>query len=174
MSADYFVVRLFDGALWAVPLTRVAETLAIEKSAICSLPGVDPALLGVINQRGQLLWVMELQVALGTPALVPNSRPDATLTLLELGHSSATSHSVSGNARLACVVADLVEIVAFNAETFIPPSEKIFAQLGCSERGRSLLRGVTEYRSETVAVLDADALFDALHHSHSPRSLVHS
>lgn len=174
MSADYFVVRLLGGALWAVPLERAVGTLAVAPSEICPVPGVDSALLGAINQRGQLLWVLDLQAALSGLNAASTQRSRRTLTLLAIDRASPGVDSASGRSRLACVVAELVEIVRFEADTFSAPADVTLQRFGYSERGRSLLRGMAEYQGEPVAILDADALFDTLQPSHSSRSLVYS
>ncbi|MEO0852286.1 MAG: chemotaxis protein CheW [Cyanobacteria bacterium J06648_11] len=173
MVAEYFVVRSFDSTLLAIPLVDVSGTLAVELSDVCPLPGVDPALLGVINQRGQLLWVLNLSEALGRGAMSGRRSPQS-LTLLDLVRSHSQAQSAAERSRVACAVAELVEIVAFEDATIAPAPDELLTRLGYSERGRSLLSGTTDYQGETAVVLDADALFDALKQSSSSRSLVYS
>lgn len=67
MSTDYFYVQLRRSVRVAVPLAQTAEVAMLSQTQVCPIPGVASALLGVVSQRGKLLWVLELSDLLGLP-----------------------------------------------------------------------------------------------------------
>ena len=60
MVNEYFRVCLESELSILVPLNYVVEAIVSNYREICPIPGVVPALLGVINHRGQLIWVLKL------------------------------------------------------------------------------------------------------------------
>lgn len=67
---DYFIVELNDNQKIAIPLDKVQEVMSINYGDICPIPGVKDGLLGVVNQRGNLLWLLDLsQLLLGVQSL---------------------------------------------------------------------------------------------------------
>lgn len=60
MTTDYFWIDLGLDVDVAIPLARTREVLSFPWSSLCLIPGVRPELLGVSNQRGNLLWVVDL------------------------------------------------------------------------------------------------------------------
>ncbi|MEO1131684.1 MAG: chemotaxis protein CheW [Cyanobacteria bacterium J06639_1] len=173
MASEYFLVRSFNSTLLAIPLDYVLGTLAVEREDVCPLPGVNPALMGVINQRGQLLWVLDLGEALGQVAMSGRGSLHS-LTLLDLVRSRSQGQSAAKRERVACAVTELVEIAPLDDAAIGDIDGEGLMRLGFSERGRSLALGTTEYRDESAIVLNAEALFDALKQSSSSRSLVYS
>lgn len=67
MLNDYFFVQLRQSLKVALPLDSTREVISLTYGEICPVPGVSPALLGVANQRGKLLWVLELGDLLKIP-----------------------------------------------------------------------------------------------------------
>ncbi|MBL1210707.1 chemotaxis protein CheW [Geminocystis sp. GBBB08] len=57
---DYFIVELNDEQKIAIPLDKVQEVMSINYNDICPIPGVKSGLLGVVSQRGNLLWLLDL------------------------------------------------------------------------------------------------------------------
>lgn len=62
---DYFVVELKQKQKIGIPLDMVGEVIAVNCGEICPVPGVKSSLLGVINHRGKLLWLLDLTSLLG-------------------------------------------------------------------------------------------------------------
>ncbi len=65
MAQEFFHIELTKSIQIAVPLFQTAEVLTVEPIDLCPIPGVVPALAGVVNQRGRLLWVVDLEQLLG-------------------------------------------------------------------------------------------------------------
>jgi twitching motility protein PilI len=121
---------------------------------ICPIPGVPPTVLGVVNQRGRLLWVLELSDLLG---LVSPKRLESehSLKLVVLTASTAAS-TVGAERQLGCVVSALKGIVTLDSTKFKPVSAKLFPTLG------SFLSGVAEIEDSPVAVLNVNAVLTAV------------
>ncbi len=60
MSKDYFYGQLRQSKNILFPLESTEEVISLTYGEICPVPGVSFALLGVVNQRGKLLWVLDL------------------------------------------------------------------------------------------------------------------
>lgn len=60
MIKDYFWIDLGLAISVAIPLENTREVLSFSLSSLCVIPGVRSELLGVSNQRGNLLWVIDL------------------------------------------------------------------------------------------------------------------
>jgi twitching motility protein PilI len=61
MLTDYFHVQLRQGMEVVLPLDSAVEVITLNQKEICPIPGVSPALLGVVNHRGKLLWVLQVK-----------------------------------------------------------------------------------------------------------------
>lgn len=57
---DYFIVELEKEKILAIPLDLVIEVIGVNSSDVCSIPAVKSGLLGVINRRGNLFWLLDL------------------------------------------------------------------------------------------------------------------
>lgn len=57
---DYFIVEIENAQKLGIPLEVVIEVININIKDVCPIPGVKANLLGVINQRGKLLWLLDL------------------------------------------------------------------------------------------------------------------
>jgi chemotaxis signal transduction protein len=110
---DYFRVKLGlasqgrspgEGYL-LIPLGDIAEIVTVQQREICPLPGVPKGVIGVLNLRGQLLWVMDLgQVKADyLPEARPNPQAKATVVLLQ-----------SSQGQVGCVVLSLLGITTIN------------------------------------------------------------
>lgn len=155
---DYFCIQLRQSARLAVPLASVAEVMTVGWEEICPMPGVTPALLGVVNQHGQLLWVLELADLL-TELLGLNPSPINygkwnRLTLLAICSPNNTNGETSP--RLGCVVSALKGIVSLNSEEFKPIPASF------SPAFSSFLSGFVEVEDYPVAILNVSAVFAAL------------
>lgn len=157
MSSDYFHVQLQQSMRVVLPLDNTAEVTALRAREICPIPGVPPTVLGVVNQRGRLLWVVELSDLLG---LAPSSRrlqsQDKALTLVVITDSSAFSNTGQESRQLGCVVSALKGIVSLDSAKFKPVSARLSPNLA------SFLSGLAEIEQSPVAVLNTDAVFTAL------------
>jgi twitching motility protein PilI len=160
MVKDYFRIQLRQSVQLAVPLESVSEVMTLAVSDICPVPGVTSALLGVVNQRGQLLWVLELADLLtDLLGLMPSSiqyRKRDRLTLLVINPNPAGAKAEHASPRLACVVSTLKGIVSLNSEKLDPIPASF------SPAFSSFLTGLIQIEGLPVAVLNVSAIFAAL------------
>ena len=155
MLTDYFHVQLRQGMEVVLPLDSAVEVIALNQKEICPIPGVSPALLGVVNQRGKLLWVLQLSDFLGL-AKSPKQRLQDNLILLVVTTESANSLAIGREYQLACVVSTLKGIVTLNSIKFKPVSARLAPNLG------SFLSGVTEIEQSVVGVLNVNTVLSAI------------
>ena len=155
MLTDYFHVQLRQGMEVVLPLDSAVEVLTLNPKEICPIPGVSPALLGVVNQRGKLLWVLQLSDFLGL-AKSPKQRLQDNLILLVVTTESANSSAIGRECQLACVVSALKGIVTLNSIKIKPVSARLAPNLG------SFLSGVTEIEQSVVGVLNVNTVLSAI------------
>ncbi|HEY9808030.1 MAG TPA: chemotaxis protein CheW [Halomicronema sp.] len=156
---DYFCIQLRQSARLALPIDNVAEVLSVPYGEICPIPGVPTALLGVITQNGQLIWVLELGDLLSemlglAPSPIDYAKWD-TLTLLLIINSPNNQKGVSLQ-KLACVVSGLKGVVEIN-KTNISAIPEHF-----SPAFSSFLAGIVKTEDQPIAVLNVSAVFAAL------------
>lgn len=155
MLTDYFHVQLRQGMEVVLPLDSAVEVITLNQKEICPIPGVSPALLGVVNQRGKLLWVLQLSDFLGL-AKSPKQRLQDNLILLVVTTESANSSAIGRECQLACVVSALKGIVTLNSIKIKPVSARLAPNLG------SILSGVTEIEQSVVGVLNVNTVLSAI------------
>lgn len=102
MTNDYFCGQLSQSVKVLFPLESTEEVLSLTYGEICPVPGVSSALLGVVNQRGKLLWVLELSDLLQIAPDPKSRRSQDNLTLLLL---------TDNKQQVACVVSALKGII---------------------------------------------------------------
>ena len=59
MIQEYFGIQLTRSVRVALPLADLETIARFQRQRICPIPGVAPFWLGVANQRGSLLWVLD-------------------------------------------------------------------------------------------------------------------
>jgi twitching motility protein PilI len=150
MIIDCFLVVLNSNFNLAIPLARTAEVLAFPQSELCPLPGVCPELLGVNNQRGVLLWVIDLATLLGQ-AKTALSRPNPAETTKAIVLTQEEW-------RAAAVVSGLKGLVSVDLDALAPLPQKG-------------LLGWLELDEQPVAILDVDAVFEHLQDSSLPQAV---
>lgn len=149
---EYFYIQLGRSQNLLLPLENTAGVVTLTLEQICPIPGVAPALWGVANQQGKLLWVLELSDLLG---LKPSNRARQkyNLTLIVLTASSVSS-TREPERQIGCVVSNLKGIVTLDPRQFQPPTTPPFLS--------SYLFGMAEIEQSQVAVLNVDAVFTTL------------
>jgi twitching motility protein PilI len=165
MLNDYFHVCLRQSVGVVLPLNSTAEVISVTLGEICLIPGIPPAVLGVVNQRGRLLWVVELSDLLGLAPCPKRLQSQDNLTLVVLTASLANSTVGQESRQLGCVVSSLKGIVSLDPAKFKPVSARLSPTLG------SFLSGVAEIEQLPVAILNTDAVLTAL--SVPTTSLIH-
>jgi len=164
MIKEYFCVQLRESLKVGLPLEHTAEVISLSRGEICPIPGVASSLLGVVNQRGRLLWVLELSDLLQLAPPVMRSRPQDRLTLLLMTQDENSTLGKS-QPQLACVVSALQGIVSLNPDKFqLVPTNSRF---------KVFVSGITEIEQSSVAILNPKAIFAELQSSIFSNSLIH-
>ncbi|QUS60191.1 chemotaxis protein CheW [Synechocystis sp. PCC 7339] len=138
MVEDYFWIDLGLALTVAIPLTKTREVLSFSLSSLCLIPGVRPELLGVSNQRGNLLWVMDLPRLLSPATAKP-------LNYRTLNNTKAVV-LVGESAQVAAIAEGLKGIVSFEPGEIKPLREPF-------------LLGEGNKDGETILILDVDQIF---------------
>ena len=108
MIPDYFCCQLRQSVKVLFPLESTEEVISLNYEEICPVPGVSDSLIGVVNQRGKLLWVLELSDLLQIEPDNKIRRSPDTLTLLVLSNSHNSEQQVG------CVISHLEGIIPMN------------------------------------------------------------
>lgn len=138
MVVDYFWIDVGLALTVAVPLAKTREVLSFPLGSLCLIPGVRPELLGVSNQRGNLLWVLDLPRLLSPTTANPlNYRTLENTKALVLAGESIQA---------AAIAKGLKGIVSFSQEELTPINE-------------SFLVGEGKKDGETILILDVDQVF---------------
>ncbi len=154
MVEDYFKVRVFDAVRVALPLRYVETVLQVNRQQICPIPGLSTSLLGVINRRGALTWVLDLRQFLSD---LPPAQLSRNLTTVVLTVEGSTAEEGEGTLRrsIACIVTELEGV-------FPSPALKPFSK-PVKPRLQEFFAGIATHEKSGVAVLDPVALLDVLH-----------
>jgi twitching motility protein PilI len=149
MIIDYFKVELAQSQPLAIALDQTAEVLTLQRSEICPVPGVKPELLGVSNQRGKLLWFVDLSAILqiASPSFQSSRREKITAIVLS-----------SENLKVAGVVANLKGIIDLDSRDFQP-------------NPHPCLLGQTRLDDSPLRILDVESVFQTLQLTDSPKTL---
>ncbi len=148
MIQEYCRLRVSSLLRIALPVSYVDEVVQLQPQDISPIPGVDPCLLGLTNQRGSLLWVLHLEKFLG---IQPNplSKPIIAIAM-------RAQMPDGGMRRLACVVMALEEIVMLDSQKLIPLPDKL------PPRPKALLSGLVKLDNNTYGVLNVPEVFRLL------------
>ncbi|MGB3240108.1 MAG: chemotaxis protein CheW [Geitlerinemataceae cyanobacterium] len=159
---EYFKVRVSGGVRVALPLAHLEIAIGIDPQSICPIPGVAPGLLGVVDRRGILTWVLDLGhfLELGTITLKPGKKLNAIVMTPSPYPGNGDPHGELLHSRqpkraVACIVEELEGV-------FAPPKIKPIRKR-LKSRLRPLFRQVAYYEQSGIAILDPTALLQTLH-----------
>jgi positive phototaxis protein PixI len=65
LGTGYLRVSLFDEVSVLLPLTQVQEVIALPSHRLSALPNLPAPVLGLMNRRSQVLWLVDLVYLLG-------------------------------------------------------------------------------------------------------------
>lgn len=136
---DALVVRAAD-ELFALPGPAVREVARWR--APTPVPGAPEVIAGIVSQRGMVLPVVDLRVALGLPA----APPDRATRLVVIHYEAAD---------LALLVDGVIDLTPLPAALDAPPN-------GLDPARARLLSAVARYDDRPLAVLNLAALIAAV------------
>ncbi len=137
LGTGYLRVSLFDAVSVLLPLTQVQEVIALPSHRLSALPNLPAPVLGLMNRRSQVLWLVDLVYLLG-------------MGRLEL--EALTHHVVVlkvGTVTLGVAVKAIEGMVSIAQDAFVPvppqvppsalPYLKSCARVASSETSSALL-----------------------------------
>ncbi len=133
---EYFAVRLGEQVRLALPVEWVQEVAQIPLAAICPLPGVPAALLGVVSRSGQLCWVLDVGAFLSLPGTTLSEHLPLTTVVV-----------IVGNRRLAWVVTALEGIFTADHPQVRPLPQQL------QPRYQELFQGLVYRQGKALALL---------------------
>jgi chemotaxis signal transduction protein len=154
---EFFQVQLPRNTSLLVPLANTIEILACYRQEICPIPGVALNLLGVVNRRGKLLWILALSELLGLTHKANRFDLPEKLFVLTLTAESKRINSEldEQQSQVGCVVEKLQGIVSVEP-SLVPVNDRF------DERAKPFLLGMTKLENSQVAILDVQKLLIAL------------
>jgi twitching motility protein PilI len=154
---EFFQIQLHRDTSLLIPLANTIEILACYRQEICPIPGVAPNLLGVVNQRGKLLWILALSELLGLTQREDRFNFPEKLFVLTLTAESkrASSEVDEQQSQVGCVVEKLQGIVSINTPR-VPVSDRF------DDHAKPFLLGMTNLENSQVAILDVQKLLISL------------
>lgn len=132
-----------------LPMKQVQEVLVLSANRLTPMPNMPACIVGLMNRRSRVLWVIDLTRLLGTPALDLNVQQH-TLVIVRPGTIS-----------LGVVVQRVDGMVWMTPEQIQPPPSHVPSSL------LTYLRGCVLQEQEVWFVLDAPTLLQSpvLHNS---------
>jgi twitching motility protein PilI len=143
MTTDYFWIDLGLDISVAIPLVKTREVLSFPLSSLCAIPGVRRELLGVSNQRGNLLWVIDL------PRLLAPTHTDRRQTPQTLGNTKAVVLAVEGF-QAAAIALGFKGILSFEATEL-------------TRTDRPFLSALVRQSEAAIGILDVEQIFALFH-----------
>jgi twitching motility protein PilI len=150
MIQEYFAIQLTDRLNLALPLIDIESVSRFEQHTICPIPGVAKFWLGVINHRGSLLWVLDMQKFLHINA--SQERPSQQLTTVVLTHQLQGSRR-----RVALVVDKLQGVIACEPSQFQPLPSSLPSQLQHS------CQATVTQTDQTFCIINPENFLNQLH-----------
>lgn len=85
---DYFIVELTNQKKIAIPLEQIQEVITVNYGDICPIPGVKNSVLGLVSQRGILLWLLDLSLLLDNISSFSNRLSSSTVLITKIGKNN--------------------------------------------------------------------------------------
>jgi len=108
-NIDYFIVEFTNQQKIAIPLEKIQEVITVNYGDICPIPGVKNSILGLVSQRGILLWLLDLSLLLHNIPSFSNRLSSSTILVTKIGKNN-----------VGLVVKKLGEIKDFLNSNIIP------------------------------------------------------
>jgi len=148
MIQEYCRLKISPLLRIAIPVSYVDEVIQLRSQDISPIPGVQPALMGLTNQRGRLLWVVNMERFLGLQPS-PLGKPIVAIAIrAQIGNL--------GIRHLACVVMAIEEIVTLDSQKFSPIPKNL------PPRAKALLSSLVRVDNNTYGLLNVNEVFRLL------------
>ncbi|WP_404790355.1 chemotaxis protein CheW [Altericista sp. CCNU0014] len=136
----YLKVQLTLEQFAVLPMAQAQEAIAIPPSRVTPVPNMPACVLGLLNQKSRVIWVVNLAQLLGLESQSLNVQ-QYNLAIIR-----------SGKTPLGLVVPEIRGVVRLVTEAMQPMLGEILPEL------TPYLRGGLIHERETLWVLDVDAI----------------
>jgi len=138
-ATQQFATFSLDGLLFGIEVGRIQEVLSYQE--MTPVPLAPPAVLGLINLRGQIVAAVDLRRRLGLRERAPEQRPVNVVIR-------------SDDDVISLLADEMGEVVEVGEESFEPPPETM------DRDSRILIRGVHKLGRRLMHVLDAERVIE--------------
>ncbi len=151
MIQEYCRLKISPLLRIVIPVSSVDEVIQLRSQDISPIPGLQSSLMGITNQRGKLLWVLNLEHFLRLQPS-PLGKPIIAIAI-------HTQIGDMGIRRLACVVKEIEEIITLDSQKFSPVPSNL------PPRARALLSSLVRVDKNTYGLLNVNEMFRLLNPS---------
>lgn len=123
-----------------LPMSQAQEVFVLPVGRLTAMPNMPPYVMGLLNRRSKVLWVIDLAKMLGLPGIETNVQ-----------HYNSVIIN-SGSVSLGVIVQAVEGVVRLTPESIQPPIGQVSSGLV------PYLRGCVLLEKEILLVLDAEAI----------------
>ena len=154
MNREFFVVELSASIRLGLNLEEMTTVTQFEQKDICIVPGVAPFWYGVVNFKGSLLWVLDIDRFLNLAGAVETVSDRWNLKLT----SVLLTYQVQGiPKRVALAVKKLDGLLTVQSGQIQPISPAAPSSL------QAICKMAIEKENTITYILDVETLFQQLH-----------
>ena len=124
----------------ALSMSRAQEVIVLPLARLTPMPNMPSFVMGLLNRRSKVMWVLDLARMLGLPGIETNVQ-----------HYNIVIIS-NGSASLGLIVQAVESVVRLTPESIQPPLGQVSPSLA------PYLRGCSLQEQEILLVLDAEAI----------------
>jgi len=143
LGDPYLRLRLSDNVPVALPMAAAREVLVMSMEQITPIPNMPACVLGLLNQRSRVIWVVDLSIMLGYVGFTANTR-QFNIVIFQVDQVP-----------LGLAVPIVQGIARFPLETIQSPIGTVASNIA------PYLRGCLPDEREVLLVLDPDAIINA-------------
>lgn len=121
-------------------MSQAQEVIVLPPSRLTPMPNMPAYVLGLLNRRSRVLWVIDLQGMLGLPA-VPTNVQQYNIVIIR-----------TGSASLGLIVQSVEGVIRLTPDHIQPPHGHVSSELV------PYLRGCSLQEREILLILDAEAI----------------
>ncbi|KAI9131081.1 chemotaxis protein CheW [Acaryochloris sp. CCMEE 5410] len=143
LGDPYLKLRLSDSVPVALPMEAAREVIVVPVEQISPIPNMPTCVLGLLNQRSRVFWVVDLSIMLGYSGLMTNAR-QYNVAILQVGQVP-----------LGLAVPIIQGVTRFPSDTIQSPIGTVAPNIA------PYLRGCLPEEKEILLVLDPDAIVNS-------------
>lgn len=154
MNREFFVVELSASIRLGLNLEEMTTVTQFEQKDICIVPGVAPFWYGVVNFKGSLLWVLDIDRFLNLAGSVETVSDRWNLKLTSI----LLTYQIQGiQKRVALAVKKLDGLLTVQSSQLQPISSTAPSSL------KAICKMAIEKENTITYILDVETLFQQLH-----------